>query len=200
MATFPSEFQRIFDEATTSNTALAASINAQPDFWLKNLKDLQEAYNDLVTKNNEVVATNATLIVKINALEGVDKEIANACESATAAHNALNQAVGAQTVYKDQNAKLTRQLQLAQSSNSNLIAPVPQARLSPKHPNPEKFSGDRDKLKAWIIQINTKMTRNANHFVFASQDTTQNKMFYVLSRLEGDAVGHIQPYVAEDMS
>ena len=44
------------------------------------------------------------------------------------------------------------------------------------------------------------MTRNADHFVFAGQDTTQNKMFYVLSRLESDAVGHIQPYVAEDMS
>ena len=44
------------------------------------------------------------------------------------------------------------------------------------------------------------MTKNANHFVFAGQDTTQNKMFYVLSRLEGDVVGHLQPYVAEDMS
>ena len=43
------------------------------------------------------------------------------------------------------------------------------------------------------------MTRNADHFVFAGQDTSQNKMFYVISRLEGDAVGHIQPYVAEDM-
>ena len=75
-----------------------------------------------------------------------------------------------------------------------------QARLSSKHPDPEKFSGDRDKLEAWIIQVNTKITRNANHFVFAGQDTVQNEMFYVLSRLEGDAVGHIQPYVAEDMS
>ena len=44
------------------------------------------------------------------------------------------------------------------------------------------------------------MTRNADHFVFAGQDTTQNEMFYVLSRLESDAVGHIQPYVAKNMS
>ena len=44
------------------------------------------------------------------------------------------------------------------------------------------------------------MTRNADHFVFAGQDTTQNKMFYVISRLEGDAVGHVQPYVVEDLS
>ena len=97
------------------NTALIASITAQPDFWLKNLKDLQEAYHELATKNNQVVAINTVLTERINALEGVDKEIASACESAAAANNALNQALEAQTVYKNQNAELTKQLQLAQS-------------------------------------------------------------------------------------
>ena len=36
--------------------------------------------------------------------------------------------------------------------------------------------------------------------MFAGQDTTQNKMFYVLLRLKNDVVSHIQPYVAEDIS
>ena len=44
------------------------------------------------------------------------------------------------------------------------------------------------------------MIRNADHFVFAGQDTTQNEIFYVISRLKGDAVGHVQPYVVEDLS
>ena len=36
--------------------------------------------------------------------------------------------------------------------------------------------------------------------MFVGQDTSQNKMFYVISRLEGDAVSHVQPYVAKDLS
>ena len=124
MATFPGKSQRIFDEATTSNTALAASINAQPDFWLKNLKDLQKSYNKLVTKNNGLVVMNTNLTTsnnnlmeKINALEGADKELASACESVAASKDALNQAFGAHTVYKNQIAKLIKQLQLSQSNS-----------------------------------------------------------------------------------
>ena len=85
----PSEFDRVFDEATASDpAALVASISTRPEFWLKNLKALQKAYVELTT-------TNATLTEKINALEGVDQKIASARESATAAYNALNQALGA---------------------------------------------------------------------------------------------------------
>ena len=109
MAT-PSEFQRVFNEAITSNTALVVSISAQSDFWLENLKALQKAFVDLTEK--------------VNALEGVDKELANASEQVKKGHDVLNQALRAHTVYKDQNAELTRQLQLTQSSNLNLVAPV----------------------------------------------------------------------------
>ena len=108
IATISSEFQRIFDKATTSNTALVASINAQSDFWLENLKALQQAYyklvttnTNLVTLNTTLVATNNNLMEKINALEGVDKKLANAREQVKNGQNALNQAFGAHTVYKD---------------------------------------------------------------------------------------------------
>ena len=198
MATFPSKFQRIFDKATTSNTALVASITAQPDFWLKNLKDLQKAYNGLVTKNNEVVATNTVLTEKINALEGVDEEIAGARESAATAHNELNQALGAQTVYKNQNAKLTRQLQLAQSLNLNLAVPVAfvQARPSPNHPDPDKFNGDKTKLEAFVTQLRIKLQQNADHFICPGQNTKQNQLSYAISRLESDAFLQIKPFVS----
>ena len=200
-ATLPSssDFQRVFNEATASNpVALVASIGAQPEYWLENLKALQQAHFELVTMNTTLVATNNNLMEKINAFEGVDEELANAREQVKEGHDSLNQAFGAYTVYKDQIAELTEQLQLAQSSFVTHTSHT--TRLSPKHPDSKKFSGDRDKLEAWIIQVNTKMTRNADHFVFAGQDTSQNEMFYVISRLEGDAVGHVQPYVAEDLS
>ena len=138
-----SKFQRVFKEATTSDSAvLVNSISSQPDFWLENLKALQQAYNKLN-------ATNATLIEKVHAFEGVDKELANAHEQIKKGHDSLNQAFGAYTVYKDWIAELTKQLQLAQL---NFVTHTSHTtRLSPKHPDPEKFSGDWDKLEAWII-------------------------------------------------
>ncbi|MCJ1471206.1 hypothetical protein MMC07_009854 [Pseudocyphellaria aurata] len=42
------------------------------------------------------------------------------------------------------------------------------------------------------------MAKNADHFAFDGQDQVQNEMPYVLLRLEGAAVGNIQPYVAKD--
>ena len=44
------------------------------------------------------------------------------------------------------------------------------------------------------------MTRNADYFVFTGQNTLQNKMFYIISCLDGDAVGYVQPHVAENLS
>ena len=160
----PSEFDKVFGEATASNPAvLVASINARPDFWLENLKALQESYVELT-------ALNATLTERVNLLEGVDKELATARESVAASKDSLNQALGAYTVYKDQIVELTEQLQLAQSLNSNLIAPV-QARLSPNHPDPDKFNGDKIELEAFVTQLRIKLQQNADHFVRPRQNT-----------------------------
>ena len=85
-----SKFQRVFNKAITSNTALVASISACSDFWLENLKVFVK------------------LTEKVNALKDVDEELANAREQVKKGHDALNQALGAHTVNKDQNAELTR--------------------------------------------------------------------------------------------
>ena len=110
----------------------------------------------------------------------------------------MNQALGAHTVYKDQNAELTSQLQLAQSSNSNLAAaPVPQqARPSPSHPDPDKFNGDKTKLEAFVTQLRIKLQQNADHFVHPGQNTKQNQLSYAISRLEGDAFLQVKLYVS----
>ena len=180
--TTPSKFLRVFNEAITSNTALVASISARSDFWLEKLKALEKAFVDLTEK--------------VNALEGVDEELANAREQVKEGHDALNQALGAHTVYKDQNAKLTRQLQLAQSSNSNLVAPVPQARPSPNHPNPDKFNGDKTKLEAFITQLRIKLQQNADYFMRPGQNTEQNQLLHAISCLEGDVFLQIKLYVS----
>lgn len=190
----PRNFERIFDEAILSSTALVNSITTNPDFWLKNLKALQQAFSDLTTTNNALTAKNTTLQTRVNDLENTNDQIISARAAATANHDALNQALGGITVYKDRIAELTEQLRLAQSN------PAPTPTHTPNHPDPEKFSGDRTEFETWVIQVNVKMTRNADHFVFAGQDTVQNEMFYVISRLDGDAFGHVQPYVAEDMA
>ena len=96
----PSDFQRVFDEAIVSHTALVNSINSQPEYWLQNLTALQQAYSNLSTSNVELTATNHTLTERINVLESVDEELANARESAANAHNAINQAIGGHTFYK----------------------------------------------------------------------------------------------------
>ena len=138
-----SKFQRVFNKAIALNSAdLVVSINAQSDFWLENLKALQQTF--------------VKLIDRVNALEGVDAELANARKQVKEGHNVLNQAQRAHNLYKDQNAELTRQLQLAQSLNSNLVAPV-QARPSPNYPNPDKFNGDKTKLEAFITQLRIKL-------------------------------------------
>ena len=175
-----------------STTTLTNSINSQPNYWLENLKALQQAFVDFTT-------TNTTLCEKINALEGVDKELAIARNSVTATHDALNEALRGQTVYKDQVAKLTRQLA---QSNSNLaaasVAPVPQARPSPNDPNPDRFNGDKTKLEAFVTQLYIKLQQNIDHFVLPGQNTEQHQLSYAIFRLESDAFLQIEPYISRN--
>ena len=107
MANTPTDFQSVFNHAIVSATALVNSINSQPDFWLENLKALQQASNELATTNatlttanNDLTDSNATLKESIRALTDADEQLAGARESAAVAHDALNQFVRAQTVYK----------------------------------------------------------------------------------------------------
>ena len=197
MSATPSDFQRVFDQAIVSTTTLTNLINSQPDFWLENFKALQLAYSELLTTNSNLTTKNTKLAERIDALEGVDKELTSARKLIAAGNNALNQALGAHTVYKDQNAKLTRQLQLAQLLNLNLAAaPVPQqARPSSNHPDLDKFNGDKTKLEAFVTQLRIKLQWNADHFVRPGQNTEQNQLSYAILRLEGDAFIQIEPYI-----
>ena len=189
---FPSNFQRVFNKATASNSAaLVASINAQPDFWLENLKALQKSYTELT-------ALNTILTEGVYLLKGVDEELATACESVAASKNFLNQAFRAYTVYKDWIAELTEQLQLAQVLNLNLAAPVApiQARPSPNHSDPDKFNRDKTKLEAFVTQLCIKLQRNADYFVRPRQNTEQNQLSYAIFCLKSDAFLQVKPYVS----
>ena len=193
----PSDFQRIFHKVTASNSAaLVASINAQLDFWLKNLKALQESYTKLTALNTTLTTTNTELVERVNALEGVDEELVNARKLVKKGQDALNQALRAHNLCKNQNTELTKQLQLAQLSNSILtVAPV-QARPSPNHPDSDKFNGDKTKLEAFVTQLRIKLQQNADYFIRSGQNTEQNQLSYAISRLEGDAFIQIEPYIS----
>ncbi|MCJ1461409.1 hypothetical protein MMC07_000006 [Pseudocyphellaria aurata] len=117
----------VFDEAIVSNEALVASVSTHTEFWRENLTTLQKAYVEL---NN-----------RCQALEGADEQLANARDALGQSRDALNQAVGGQNVFKSQVAELTEQLRLAQLSSAATVA-TPSQKLSPKHPDPDKFTGD----------------------------------------------------------
>lgn len=64
--TSPSEFQTVFDEATTSSVALIQSISTRPDFWLEQLKALQHSYNELVATNMSQTSAISSLTERVN--------------------------------------------------------------------------------------------------------------------------------------
>ena len=57
---------------------------------------------------------------------------------------------------------------------------------SATHLHPEKFNGDKTKLKAFFAQFNLKLQRNINYFTRERQNTEQNKLCYAILRLERD--------------
>lgn len=168
----PSDFQRVFEEATVSSTALVNSIISQPDYWLQNLTALQQAYSNLSTLNVEFTE-------KISTIEGVDEELANARESAARAHEALNQAL----------TEHLRLMRIHPTTTSHTLT----ARTSPNHPDPDKYS---TKLEAFITQLRIKLQRNTDHYIRPRQDTEQNRLSNAISRLEGDAFLQVEPFVS----
>ena len=165
----PSEFQKVFEEATTSPAAFVTSITSQPEYWLQHLTALQQAYN--------------TLAERVNAFEGVDEKLAKACASVVTTQEALNHS-------------LTEQLRLMQQQNSLSVTPSQTSRPSPNQPDLEKFNGDKTKLEAFITQLRIKFQRNADHYICLGQNTKQNQLSYAISRLEGDAFTQVQPFVS----
>ena len=172
----PSEFQRVFDKATISATALINSVTSQPEYWLQNLTALQHAYNNLTVANN-------TLTERVNALEGVDEELAKARKSVSITQVALNQS-------------LTEQLRLMQQNSAVTTSHAPTSRPSPDHPDPDKFSGDKTKLEAFITQLRIKLQQNADHYSRPGQNTDQNQLLYAISRLEGDTFTQVELFVS----
>ena len=145
---------------------------------------MQGVYSDLNTTNTRLVASNAGLDKKIQALEGVDKELAKAQASIVATQEALNHS-------------LIKQLHLMQQQQNPSFIPTGQtSRLSPNHPDPKKFNDDKTKLEAFITQLCIKLQQNADHYKRLGQNTKQNQLSYAISRLEGNAFTQVEPFVS----
>ena len=79
---------------------------------------------------------------------------------------------------------LELRLETAQNTNTlNNHQLNPPARLSPSHPHPKEFSGDRLELPKFIAQLQLKLSINADHY-----PTKAAEIAYSVSRLEGDAM------------
>ena len=170
----PSDFWRVFDEATVSSAALVNSITSQPEYWLQNLTALQQVYSHLTTINDELNG-------RISALERVDKKLVKARASVVTTQEALNHS-------------LTKQLRLMQQAPVTTSHPT--SRPSPNHPNPDKFNGDKAKLESFVTQLRIKLQQNADHFIQPEQNTEQNQLLYAIFRLEGDAFTQVEPFVS----
>ena len=76
---------------------------------------------------------------------------------------------------------MTEQLRQA---HVNGTLEIPRVAKSATHPDPEKFNGDKTKLKTFLAQLNLKLQRNIDHFTRKGQNTEQNKLSYAILRLE----------------
>ena len=135
-----------------------------------------------------ILQENSDLQARVQVLESSD-------EQAATLPNQLRQKEGALQMSENRVRDLTdRLLSFSQTS----LQSVPRITKSPNHPDPEKFNGDKTKWEAFRAQINIKLKRNQDHYVREGQDTTQNELSYIISRLDGAAWAQVEPYVSAD--
>ena len=168
-----------FNTAIVSPESLVAAVHDEPFRWQLFIQNAAQAASQV-----EILQS------QIQALEDSDARASQYYEETQS--------------LKNKNRDLLEATNALQQRLLNGFTPLstppstPATKLSPKHPDPEIFEGDKDKLEIWIMQMNAKMQRNADHFVFEGQDAKQNEMSYVLSRLGNEPAGHVQPYVDLD--
>jgi Retrotransposon gag protein len=69
--------------------------------------------------------------------------------------------------------------------------PPPDHGLSAKQPDPEIYYGDKEKLEPFIALVTLKLTVNRDRY-----PTEPERVAYAISRLGGDALGQIVPFIA----
>ena len=65
-------------------------------------------------------------------------------------------------------------------------------RLSAKQPDPDIYYGDKEKLEPWIAQVRLKLTVNRDRY-----PTEPERAAYAISRLGGDALAQVVPFIGE---
>ena len=83
-----------------------------------------------------------------------------------------------------------------QQNSAVITSHASTSRPCPNHPDPDKFSGDKTKLKAFITQLRIKLQQNADHYSCLGQNTKQNQLLYAISRLKSDAFTQVEPLVS----
>jgi hypothetical protein len=76
------------------------------------------------------------------------------------------------------------------TANRSVSTTLQPARLTPRHPDPDKFNGNKDELLQFTTQLKLKLNINADHYTSSKSDIA-----YAISRLEGNALSQILPLV-----
>lgn len=97
------------------------------------------------------------------------------------------------TDLEEQNAAFAQKVTILEAVNDTLkemSARASQSSRSPKHPDPNKFAGNKDDLPHFVTQLKLKLNINADHYTAPKSDIS-----YAISRLEGNALSQVLPLV-----
>jgi hypothetical protein len=150
--------------------------------------DSAAAFQSAVLRDGAAIFAHYQALVQSNS----DMSTAGSTLQATASEQASKIEVLASEVSSLQNmySKL-------QGANEVMVAMLDNRqsspRLSPKHPDPDMFSGKRSDLARFTTQMKVKLHQNKDHFTTPNSD-----IFYSISRLEGDAIAQVQPLIRSE--
>ena len=139
--------------------AFLAAIQKEPSVGYNHWLTTIQLVSDMTAEGSKLQADNANLQAVVAELETQNASFA-------AEITTLKTVIAE---IKDLSAK--------QASISSL-----QTRLSPKHPDPDKFNGNKDDLLQFTTQLKLKLNINADYFAAPKSDIA-----YAISRLEGNA-------------
>jgi hypothetical protein len=176
--------------AQWKNTPVPGTINQ--DDLQRNISTLRIAINYVDQLHTEIqtlrtstaTTSNIDMDTLLNQLKEQQEEIMNLQTNATRLHNDLNHA----------NAIFDHLHQNPVQAPS--IAPqyppaLPALKLQ-TNPDPEKYSGDRKELNAFLSQVRLKLSGNAQMF-----PTLELRLAYIASLVKGPAYDHIEEHILD---
>lgn len=195
-----------FNPSTASFLALVLALGLSRDtivhlpFVLQKIRfRLRCKYETPMPDSSDFTTIFAAAITTPEALqEAVNGQPAYWAKHLRATQRACNKAAADNETLQSRLHALERVDELLSASQQSIENLNNLLQQSVSHPDPDRFYGDRDKVDIFVTQLRIKLRVNSDHFIRQGTDTEQNKLFYTVSRLGGDAFTHIRSYLEYD--